>query len=69
MEDNMKTLKVNGMSCGHCKAAVEEAAAKVPGVSKPQVDLAARELRYEESAPVDAAALKQAIRAIGFDPE
>lgn len=65
----MKTLKVNGMHCGHCKAAVEEAAAKVPGVSKPEVDLAAKELRYKESGPVDLNALKSAIRDIGFDPE
>ena len=46
----MKILKVNGMRCGHCKAAVEEAAAKIPGVSNPVVDLDAKELRYEESA-------------------
>ncbi|MGE9984558.1 heavy-metal-associated domain-containing protein [Desulfovibrio sp. SGI.169] len=65
----MKTLKVNGMHCGHCKAAVEEAASGVPGVSAPEVDLAAKELRYEESAPVDLDALKSAIRDIGFDPE
>ena len=44
----MKILKVNGMRCGHCKAAVEEAAAKIPGVSNPVVDLDAKELRYEE---------------------
>ena len=60
----MKTLKVNGMHCGHCKASVEEAAAKIPGVSKPEVDL-----RFEESGPVDLEALKTAIRDIGFDPE
>lgn len=65
----MKTLKVNGMHCGHCKAAVEEAAARVPGVSVPEVDLAAKVLRYEESAPVDVEALKAAIRDTGFDPE
>ncbi|WP_022656690.1 heavy-metal-associated domain-containing protein [uncultured Desulfovibrio sp.] len=65
----MKTLKVNGMHCGHCKAAVEEAAAKVSGVSKPEVDLAAKELRYEECGPVELNALKSAIRDIGFDPE
>ena len=64
----MKILKVNGMRCGHCKAAVEEAAAKIPGVSNPVVDLDAKELRYEESAPVDEAALRQAIFDIGFDP-
>ena len=65
----MKILKVNGMRCGHCKAAVEEAAAKIPGVSNPVVDLDAKELRYEESAPVDETALRQAIFDIGFDPQ
>lgn len=65
----MPVLKVNGMRCGHCKAAVEEAAAKIPGVSGPEVDLQAGELRFEESAPVDMAALREAIADIGFDPQ
>ncbi|MGV3129620.1 copper ion binding protein [Staphylococcus simulans] len=29
-----KQLKVEGMSCGHCKAAVEDAVGKVEGVDK-----------------------------------
>lgn len=65
----MQCLKVNGMRCVNCKSAVEEAAAKVPGVSKAEVDLAAGELRYEESSPVDQEALKAAIENIGFDPQ
>ena len=65
----MKTLKVNGMRCGHCKASVEEAAGKIAGVKNPQVDLEAKELRFEESAPVDMAALRSAITNIVFDPE
>ena len=69
MEDMMKTLKVNGMHCGHCKAAVEEAAAKVSGVANPLVSLDEKVLRYEENGPVDMEALKTAISNIGFDPE
>ena len=65
----MKTLKVNGMHCGHCKASVEEAAAKVPGVANPLVSLDEKVLRYEEDGPVDMDALKTAISNIGFDPE
>ncbi|MBQ3060155.1 MAG: heavy-metal-associated domain-containing protein [Desulfovibrio sp.] len=65
----MKILKVNGMRCPNCKAAVEEAAGKIAGVASAQVDLAAGELHYEESAPVDVAALKAAIENIGFDPQ
>ena len=69
MEDTMKSLKVNGMRCGHCKAAVEEAAAKVAGIVNPQVSLEDKELRFEESGPVDMQALRTAISDIGFDPE
>jgi copper chaperone CopZ len=69
MEDTMKSLKVNGMRCGHCKAAVEEAAAKIAGIANPQVSLEDKELRFEETAPVDMQALKTAISNIGFDPE
>jgi len=33
------TLSVAGMSCNHCKMAVEKALLKVPGVSRAEVDL------------------------------
>ncbi|HUW63430.1 MAG TPA: copper ion binding protein [Spirochaetia bacterium] len=35
-------LNVEGMSCNHCKMAVEKALSKVPGVSHAAVDLAAK---------------------------
>ena len=69
MEDTMKSLKVNGMRCGHCKAAVEEAAAKIQGVRNPQVNLEEKVLQFEEAGPVDMQALRSAISDIGFDPE
>ncbi len=65
----MKSLKVNGMSCGHCKASVEEAAGKVAGIKNPLVDLDEKVLRYEEDGPVDMDALRTAISNIGFTPE
>ena len=34
-------LSVSGMTCGHCKAAVEGALKKVAGVAAVEVDLAA----------------------------
>jgi copper chaperone CopZ len=33
-----KIMKIEGMSCGHCKAAVEKALSAIPGVSA-SVDL------------------------------
>ncbi len=33
-----KTLNVEGMSCGHCKAAVEEELNKLPGVEYSNAD-------------------------------
>lgn len=36
-----ETLKVQGMSCNHCKMAVEKALKNLPGVSGAEVDLAA----------------------------
>ena len=36
-------LKVEGMSCGHCKMSVEKALKAVPGVTGATVDLAKKE--------------------------
>jgi copper chaperone len=33
------TLKVEGMSCGHCQKAVQEALVRVPGAQNVRVDL------------------------------
>lgn len=35
----MTELAIQGMTCGHCKKAVEEALASVDGVTKVEVDL------------------------------
>lgn len=64
----MSTLHIDGMHCGHCKNAVEKAAAAVAGVLNPTVDLANKQLHFEESAPVDMDTLKKAVRDIGFEP-
>lgn len=35
----MTELKIEGMSCGHCRKAVQEALENVPGASQVNVDL------------------------------
>lgn len=66
----MKTIKVNGMHCGNCKAAVEKAVSAIPGIKSANVDLAKKELQYDEhDLPVPVEQIKNAIIAIGFEPE
>lgn len=45
------TLKVEGMSCKHCEAAVTEAAQSVPGVTAANVDLEAGSVTVQGGKP------------------
>ena len=47
MADTKFVLKVTGMTCGHCKAKVEKAVQKVPGVTRATVDLAKGEIEVQ----------------------
>ena len=42
-----QTLIVEGMSCNHCKNAVEKAVNSLPGIIFAEVDLAAKKLTVE----------------------
>lgn len=46
-------LKVEGMSCGHCRASVEKALKRVPGVEKVEVFLQEGKAVVEGSAPAE----------------
>lgn len=63
-----EVIKVEGMSCGNCKAAVEKAVRGLPGVLVAEVDLAAKTLTvqfdHHKSALKD---IKQAVEETGFD--
>ena len=62
----MTKLKVEGMSCGHCRSAVEKALAGVDGVTAVrEVDLARGEAVVEGDAPV--AALVAAVEGEGYE--
>ena len=62
----MKTvIKVNGMMCTHCKAAVEKAFKAVPGTVDAVVDLEAKNVTVTGSA--GAADLKKAITDAGYE--
>jgi copper ion binding protein len=59
------TLKVPGMTCGHCEAAVKSEVGKVAGVSAVNVDLATKLVTVEGSD--DLAAITAAIDEAGFE--
>ena len=62
----MSTLKIEGMSCMHCVAAVTKALSAVDGVKEVVVDLDRGEATFQEEQPVDSAALTEAIEKAGY---
>jgi len=57
-------LKVEGMSCNHCKMAVEKALRNISGVESVQVDLAQKEVVVSGSA--DRGQLAKAVEEAGY---
>ncbi len=62
-----RTFKVKGMSCGHCKAAVEEELGKLSGVESSNADFEKGivEVRYDEDR-VTTEDLEGAIQEAGY---
>jgi copper chaperone len=62
-----KTFNVEGMSCGHCKAAVEGGLNELPGVERADADVAKGtvEVSYDEGT-VSLEDLKAAIEEAGY---
>jgi len=61
---SMTELKIDGMTCGHCSAAVKKALEKVAGVTGADVDLAAG--RAHVAGKADLAALVAAVQDEGY---
>jgi len=62
-----QTLLVEGMSCGHCKAAVEKAVGALNGVEKVEVDLENKEVQIEYNADfITLDAIKATIEGEGY---
>ena len=60
-----KTMKIEGMSCGHCSARVEQALNAIDGVSA-KVDLEAKIASIVLSKPVEDQALVKAVTDAGY---
>lgn len=63
-----KTIKVEGMTCGHCKSSVEGALNKIEGVSSAEVNLEDNQVavEYDESKVSDND-MSNAIEDQGYD--
>lgn len=60
------TLTVTGMTCGHCKMAVEKAAKSVAGISEASVNLATGSLTISATAPDQIEKVKEVVRDAGY---
>jgi copper chaperone len=65
----MTTIKILGMSCEHCVAAVEEALSRVDGVTDVQVDLNSGLATFSEEKPIDMEEVRKAVEEAGYKVE
>jgi copper chaperone len=63
----MPTIKIKGMSCQHCVAAVTKALSGIEGISDVKVNLEKGSASFTENAPIAPETIKKAIAAIGFE--
>ena len=62
-----ESFTVEGMSCNHCKMAVEKEVKALPGMISATVDLAAKMLNVEyDEGKTSPAAIKAAVEEAGF---
>jgi len=61
-----KTLKIKGMSCGHCSARVEKALNNIEGVEA-KVDLESNSASLKLSKVVSDEVIKKAVDDIGYE--
>jgi copper chaperone len=59
-------LRVEGMNCPHCVAAVTDALGALPGVEKVKVNLEKGEAKVKHGVEVSVQALKDAVTEAGF---
>lgn len=60
------TLKVEGMSCNHCKMAVEKAVQKVAGVQSVEATPSEKSVKITTDGSSNLAAIKEAITDEGY---
>ncbi|MBR4917408.1 MAG: SO_0444 family Cu/Zn efflux transporter [Fibrobacter sp.] len=68
-EPVVRTYRVNGMSCSHCKACVEKAVRELDDVLFAEADVSRKELvvKWHDEDDIDETALKKAVEDAGFE--
>jgi copper chaperone len=61
------TYTVQGMTCGHCAAAVTEEVTKIAGVKDVQVDLSAGQVTVSSEGALDQAQMSAAVDEAGYE--
>ena len=61
------TFTVNGMTCGHCVAAVTEEVRKLDHVQRVDVDLDSGAVTVESNGPIDPVAFAAAVDEAGYE--
>ena len=60
------TLKVTGMTCGHCVASVTEEVQEIDGVQDVEVVLETGALTVTSAQPLDEATVREAVEEAGY---
>jgi copper chaperone len=63
----MKSIKIKGMNCQHCVMAVTKTLSAIDGIKNVQVDLKSGQASYEETKPVDAKIVADAVKKAGYE--
>ncbi len=62
-----REYRVDGMSCGHCEAAVKDEVGRIPGVQRVDVSADTGRLVVTSSVPIDSAAVLGAVAEAGYE--
>jgi copper chaperone len=65
----MTRIKIKGMSCNHCVAAVTKALNGIEGIQEVKVDLSKGEATFEEVRPVAMDIVRDAVKKAGYEVE
>lgn len=63
----MTRVEVNGMTCGHCAAAVRQHVGRIPGVAAVEVDLETGSVAIASDGPLDVDVVEEAVAEAGYE--